>query len=142
MSQSANKIAFQRVIIGFLITVLIACFLFSKPVFPQEIKTYSPLGYNLIGGTSHVSGGLVDIQTDDSNYLSFASYPSTQTSWCDRNLYRKLPSPTRWFQDFQPRKRFHDSSDLWRNGGIGWKWFPRYSPLYKFKSFSRRPRCF
>ncbi len=60
--------------------ILSTCFLFSETVLSQDTEAFPPLVYNLLGGTSRVSGGLVDVESDDDNYMSFASYPSLSVS--------------------------------------------------------------
>ena len=73
--------------LGFLVIILGTCFLFSETVLSQDPEAFPPLVYTLLGGTSRVSGGLVDVESDDHNYMSFASYPSLSDSdFVDSNM--------------------------------------------------------
>ena len=80
MSQSTRIISLRLASIVFFVIIFSTCFLFSETVLSQDTEAFPPLVYNLLGGTSRVSGGLVDVESDDDNYMSFASYPSIGVS--------------------------------------------------------------
>lgn len=42
----------------------------------ETTQVFHPSAYNTVGGTTHLSGALADLQTDDGNYMIFRSYAS------------------------------------------------------------------
>jgi len=46
-------------------------------------RNYNVTSWNLLGGTSAISGNISDLETDDSSYAFFSSYPSGNTTEID-----------------------------------------------------------
>jgi len=71
-----KKGAFSVVV---LIVPIVHLLLQINAVVSQPVGTYYPTGYNLLGATAYVSGEPIDLQSDNSVYMTFRSYAS-QTS--------------------------------------------------------------
>jgi KaiC/GvpD/RAD55 family RecA-like ATPase len=64
---------------------------FIEIAISQTTNSYHPSEYNSLGGTTLVSGSVTDLQTDDSNYMTFRSYPSEMS---EQTLYAHQETTT------------------------------------------------
>ncbi len=67
---------FSLRLVVFLTSLSLLFLLSVSLVASQTQNTYYPVGYSLLGNTSHVSGSLDDLQLDGSSYIVFQSYAS------------------------------------------------------------------
>lgn len=73
-----------------------------EPANAQDWNTYCPTTYRLVGATSHVSGQLNDLQSDDGTYMSFGSYSSVRDTL-------EFVSSNASDADFSPSKGTHSN---------------------------------
>lgn len=73
----------QFLLITLLITLCVQTFPL-KTATSQVVSRYHPSEYNLLGGTTFISGAPTDLQSDDGNYMTFRSYASQKS---DQTLY-------------------------------------------------------
>jgi len=107
--------------------------LLSSAAFSQNTPSYYPTGHNLLGATSHVSGSLTDIQSEDGAYMSFRSSPSSRhtSEFPDYNTSNvDSISGNGTHSDFQAQQGLPDTIfDILREedtGRTGGNWLPRW----------------